>query len=73
MPSAYVFITGRRDPELAAAVKEIGGNVPGVQGGVASLGDLDRLLRRTTTGGDEATMRKVKLSGTSNAAENIAS
>ena len=22
---AYVFITGRRDPELAAAVKEIGG------------------------------------------------
>ena len=24
---AYVFITGRRDPELAAAVKEIGKNV----------------------------------------------
>jgi NAD(P)-dependent dehydrogenase (short-subunit alcohol dehydrogenase family) len=24
---AYVFITGRRDPELAAAVKAIGGNV----------------------------------------------
>ena len=23
---AYVFITGRRDPELAAAVKEIGSN-----------------------------------------------
>jgi len=73
MPSAYVFIAGRRDPELAAAVKEIRGNVAGVQGGVASLGDLDRLLRRITTGGDEATMRKVKLSGTSKTAENIAS
>jgi NAD(P)-dependent dehydrogenase (short-subunit alcohol dehydrogenase family) len=27
---AYVFITGRREPELAAAVKEIGRNVSGV-------------------------------------------
>jgi len=26
---AYVFITGRREPELAAAVKEIGRNVAG--------------------------------------------
>jgi NAD(P)-dependent dehydrogenase (short-subunit alcohol dehydrogenase family) len=41
---AYVFITGRRDPELAAAVKEIGRNVTAVQGDVASLGDLDRLF-----------------------------
>jgi NAD(P)-dependent dehydrogenase (short-subunit alcohol dehydrogenase family) len=40
---AYVFITGRREPELAAAVKEIGRNVTGVQGDVANLGDLDRL------------------------------
>src|SRR5229473_7216255 len=40
---AYVFITGRRDPELAAAVKEIGRNVTGVQGDVSNLGDLDRL------------------------------
>jgi NAD(P)-dependent dehydrogenase (short-subunit alcohol dehydrogenase family) len=32
---AYVFITGRRDRELAAAVKEIGRNVTGVQGDVA--------------------------------------
>src|SRR5438105_3134629 len=40
---AYVFITGRREPELAAAVREIGRNVTGVQGDVASLGDLDRL------------------------------
>src|SRR2546421_6069961 len=41
---AYVFITGRRAPELAAAVKEIGSNVTGVQGDVANLGDLDRLF-----------------------------
>jgi NAD(P)-dependent dehydrogenase (short-subunit alcohol dehydrogenase family) len=41
---AYVFITGRRDPELAAAVKEIGRNVAAVQGDVSNLGDLDRLF-----------------------------
>ena len=41
---AYVFITGRRDPELARAVKEIGRNVTGVQGDVANLADLDRLF-----------------------------
>ena len=41
---ADVFITGRRDLELAAAVKEIGGNVTGVQGDVSNLGDLDRLF-----------------------------
>src|SRR5882762_2056352 len=43
---AYVFITGRREPELARAVKEIGRNVSGVQGDVANLGDLDRLFAR---------------------------
>ena len=41
---AHVFITGRRDPELAAAVKEIGKNVTGVQGDVSKLDDLDRLF-----------------------------
>src|SRR5215470_4110725 len=41
---AYVFITGRRDPELTAAVKEIGHNVTGVQGDVSNPGDLDRLF-----------------------------
>jgi len=41
---AYVFITGRRESELARAVKEIGRNVTGVQGDVANLGDLDRLF-----------------------------
>jgi NADPH:quinone reductase-like Zn-dependent oxidoreductase len=32
---AYVFITGRREPDLAKAVKEIGSNVTGVQGDVS--------------------------------------
>ncbi len=41
---AYTFITGRRDSELAAAVKEIGSNVRGIQGDVSNLGDLDRLF-----------------------------
>jgi NAD(P)-dependent dehydrogenase (short-subunit alcohol dehydrogenase family) len=41
---AYVYISGRRDTELAAAVKEIGKNVTGIQGDVSSLGDLDRLF-----------------------------
>ena len=41
---AYVFITGRREAELAAAVKQIGRNVTGVQGDVSNLGDLDRLF-----------------------------
>src|SRR5207245_6797174 len=43
---AYVFITGRRDAELAAAVKEIGRNVTGVQGDVSNMSDLDRLFAR---------------------------
>ena len=41
---AYVFITGRREPELAAAAKEIGRNVTGVRGDVSNLDDLDRLF-----------------------------
>ena len=44
---AYVFITGRRQSELDAAVKQIGknnyNNVIGVQGDVSNLADLDRL------------------------------
>jgi NAD(P)-dependent dehydrogenase (short-subunit alcohol dehydrogenase family) len=41
---AYVFITGRRKPELAAAVKKIGKNVTSVEGDVSNLDDLDRLF-----------------------------
>jgi len=40
---AHVVITGRRQKELDAAVKEIGRNVTAVQGDVANLADLDRL------------------------------
>jgi NAD(P)-dependent dehydrogenase (short-subunit alcohol dehydrogenase family) len=43
---AYIFITGRREGELTAAVKEIGRNVTGVQGDVSNLDDLDRLFAR---------------------------
>ena len=41
---AYVFITGRRQDELDAAVQAIGGNVTGVQGDISKLDDLDRLF-----------------------------
>ena len=41
---AYVFITGRRETELAAAVKGIGTNATGVPGDVSNLADLDRLF-----------------------------
>jgi NAD(P)-dependent dehydrogenase (short-subunit alcohol dehydrogenase family) len=40
---AYVFITGRRQTELDAAINEIGDNVTAVQGDVTKLDDLDRL------------------------------
>jgi NAD(P)-dependent dehydrogenase (short-subunit alcohol dehydrogenase family) len=40
---AYVYITGRRQKELDAAVAQIGRNVTGVQGDVANLEDIDRL------------------------------
>ena len=41
---AHVFITGRRQTELDAAVKEIGKNVTGVQSDASKLADLDRLF-----------------------------
>src|SRR5258708_3336456 len=41
---AYVFITGRREAELAAAIRQIGKNVTGVQGDVSKPEDLDRLF-----------------------------
>ena len=41
---AFVFITGRQK-ELDEAVKAMGTNVSGVQGDVAQLANLDRLLK----------------------------
>lgn len=40
---ASVFITGRRQETLDAALKEIGGRVTGVRGDMANLADIDRL------------------------------
>ena len=41
---AYVFVTGRRQKELNSAIEQIGENSRGVQGDVASLKDVDRLI-----------------------------
>src|SRR5271156_112479 len=41
---AHVFITGRRQPELDAAVNLIGRDVSGIRGDVSSLADLDSLF-----------------------------
>ncbi|MGH9975423.1 MAG: SDR family NAD(P)-dependent oxidoreductase, partial [Nitrososphaeraceae archaeon] len=46
---AYVFITGRRQNEIDAAVNQISNNynnVTGVQGDVTNLADLDRLYAK---------------------------
>ena len=40
---AYVFITGRRQPELDAAVKLIERDVTGIRSDVSNLADLDRV------------------------------
>ncbi|WMJ68391.1 SDR family oxidoreductase [Stenotrophomonas sp. 24(2023)] len=40
---ATVFITGRREADLARAAQDIGGNVITVQGDIGMLADLDRL------------------------------
>ncbi|MBD2451385.1 SDR family oxidoreductase [Nostoc sp. FACHB-152] len=41
---AYVYITGRRQVKLDAAVEAIGKNVTAVQSDVSNLADLDRLF-----------------------------
>ena len=41
---AYVFITGRRQAALDAAVREIGADVTAVRGDAANPADLDRLF-----------------------------
>jgi NAD(P)-dependent dehydrogenase (short-subunit alcohol dehydrogenase family) len=40
---AAVYVTGRRQDTLDAAVKTIGGDVTGVRGDMANLADIDRL------------------------------
>jgi NAD(P)-dependent dehydrogenase (short-subunit alcohol dehydrogenase family) len=46
---AYVFITGRRESELASTVKMLGPNAKGIQGDVSKLNDLDRLFAQIKT------------------------
>jgi NAD(P)-dependent dehydrogenase (short-subunit alcohol dehydrogenase family) len=48
---AYVFITGRRQAELEAAVKDLGENATGVQGDVSKAEDLDRLYAAVADSG----------------------
>ena len=40
---AYVYITGRRQPALDAAVASVGSNIAALQGDVTKLADLDRI------------------------------
>ena len=42
----HVFITGRRQLELDAAVKEIGDGVTGVRSDISSIADLDQLFTK---------------------------
>ena len=46
---AFVYITGRRQNELYAAVAAIGASAIGVNGDIANLADLDRLFERIKT------------------------
>jgi fatty acid CoA ligase FadD9 len=48
---AYVFINGRSQAELDAAVKQIGENVTGVQGDGSKPGDRDRLYAAVADSG----------------------
>jgi NAD(P)-dependent dehydrogenase (short-subunit alcohol dehydrogenase family) len=48
---AHVFITGRRKPELDAAVESIGARVTGVQGDVSVPEDVDRLYDTVRSAG----------------------
>ena len=48
---AYVFINGRSQAELDAAVREIGGSVTGVQGDGSKPGDRDRLYAAVADAG----------------------
>jgi NAD(P)-dependent dehydrogenase (short-subunit alcohol dehydrogenase family) len=48
---AYVFITGRRQAELEAAVKELGDYATGVQGDVSKPEDVDRLYSAVADSG----------------------
>lgn len=41
---AHVYVTGRREAELAAAVRSIGASATGIRGDASDLADLDRVF-----------------------------
>ena len=41
---AFVFVTGRRQAELDAAVNELGENSAGIRGDISKMQDLDHLF-----------------------------
>jgi NAD(P)-dependent dehydrogenase (short-subunit alcohol dehydrogenase family) len=47
---AHVYITGRRQTLIDSALKELGGNVTGVQADSSSFADLDKLYAAVKTG-----------------------
>lgn len=49
---AHVFITGRRKPELDAAVEVIGSSATAVTGDISDLADLDRLYETIRSRGE---------------------
>jgi NAD(P)-dependent dehydrogenase (short-subunit alcohol dehydrogenase family) len=49
---AQVFITGRRQAELDAATRELGGRVTAIQSDISKLADLDRLYERIAQNAD---------------------
>ena len=47
---AFVYITGRRQSELDAAVRQLGSNVVGIQGDVANRSDIKKLYTAVADG-----------------------
>ncbi len=56
---AYVFITGRRDTELAAAVKAIGRNVSAIQGDVSNLAEPSTASTHSAEGAPAVARRRI--------------
>ncbi|MEV4599237.1 SDR family NAD(P)-dependent oxidoreductase [Amycolatopsis sp. NPDC049253] len=48
---AHVYVTGRRQEQLDAAVAAIGAQATGVQGDIAEQADLDRLYEKIAADG----------------------
>src|SRR5438445_13807763 len=60
---ARVFVTGRRQAELDAAVESIGARATGVQADSANLSDLNRLYERVKTESVSITLHFVFVCG----------